>query len=200
MAIDIDETRFNRNEFGVWLEWTLATAVGLMVGYLPSVWLVGGLELGLARVVVPLLAGVLIGVAQWLVLRQYVVGSHDWILNLAGGWVAGYALGLFVVQELSRSPLGALAGFILFGGIVALFQWPVLRREVPHIIPWILANVAGWTLGSYLSSLAGGAWLGGRHASLLATTLLTAGVTGLVAGAIIGLALVWTIRKPDLGE
>lgn len=200
MAIDIDETRFNRNEFGVWLEWTLATAVGLMVGYLPSVWLVGGLELGLARVVVPLLAGVLIGVAQWLVLRQYVVGSHDWILNLAGGWVAGYALGLFVVQELSRSPLGALAGFILFGAIVALFQWPVLRREVPHIIPWILANVAGWTLGSYLSSLAGGALLGGRHASLLATTLLTAGVTGLVAGAIIGLALVWTIRKPDLGE
>ncbi len=93
MGIDIDEAKVNRNETGLWLGWTLATAAGLIVGYLPSAALVNQVELGLARIIVPLLAGVLIGVAQWLVLRNYVTRSADWVLNLAGSWVLGYTPG-----------------------------------------------------------------------------------------------------------
>src|SRR5512146_2280322 len=111
MAIDIDETKVERNEFSLWLAWTLATAIGMMIGYLPAALFVSDLDVGIDRVIVPLLAGLLIGVAQWLVLRSYVTGSHDWILYHAGGWVVGYALGLFVVQALAQVPFGGLAGY-----------------------------------------------------------------------------------------
>jgi hypothetical protein len=197
MAIDIDEAKVERNEFGLWLGWTLATAIGMILGYLTAAFIIGDLDLGIARVVVPLLAGLFIGVAQWLVLRGYVTSSHDWILNHAGGWVVGYALGLFVVQALAQVAFGALVGFILFGIIVALFQWPVLRREIPHLLFWILANVIGWTLGAFVSQLIAGVLFNGAPPSLVTSTLVSVGITGLIAGAITAVALIWIVRKPE---
>ena len=41
MAIDINEARVARNEFGMWLEWTLATAFGMLLGFLPTIILEG---------------------------------------------------------------------------------------------------------------------------------------------------------------
>ena len=159
--------------------------------------MVGSLDLGLARVIVPIITGILLGLAQWLVLRPYIVHSHDWILNHAAGWVVGFSIGLFIVQLLSKTPLGMLLGFIAFGAIVALFQYPTLRREIPHLSTWILANVIGWTLGAYLSQLAGGVFLHNTAPSALVSVLVSVGITGLVAGAITGLALIWIVRQPD---
>ena len=198
MTIDIDERKVQQNEFGLWLGWTLATALGLVLGHLPLALIIPDLDYGLARVVVPLFTGLLIGLAQWLVLRGYVSGSHDWILNLAAGWVLGYTVGLLIAQALSRNLLGELVGFLIFGAIVAVFQWPVLRREIPHILPWILANMVGWVLGAYLSGLVAGAMFSARPPSLAVSILMVDGLTGLIAGAVIGLALVWIVRQPDL--
>lgn len=200
MAVDIDEAKVERNEFGLWLGWTLATALGMILGYLPSVFFVGELDYGIARVIVPLLAGLILGVAQWLVLRGYVTSSYDWIINHAGGWVVGYAIGLFVVSLLSTIPFGALIGFLLFGVIVAIFQWPVLRREIPHIWSWILANVIGWTLGAFISQLVVGAVSQNAVPTLVVNTLLTVGITGLIAGAVTALALIWIVRKPEISR
>lgn len=197
MSIDIDETKVKRNEFRLWLAWTLATTLGMLIGYLPLALLVGSLDLGIARVIVPIITGILLGLAQWLVLRPYVSNSYDWILNHAVGWVVGYTLGLFIVQLLSRTQLGMLVGFIVFGAIVALFQYPVLRREIPHLTTWILANVIGWTLGAYLSQLAAGVVFNNVVPTTFVSVLVTVGVTGLVAGAITGLALIWIVRQPD---
>jgi hypothetical protein len=197
MTIDINETKVKRNEFGLWLAWTLATALGMLIGYLPLALMVGLLDLGVARVIVPIISGVLLGLAQWLVLRPYISKSYDWILNHAVGWVAGFTLGLFVVQLLSKTPIGMLVGFISFGVIVALFQYPALRREIPHLASWILANVTGWTLGSYLSMLAAGVFFHNAVPTTFTSVLVTVGITGLVAGAITGLALIWIVRQPD---
>jgi hypothetical protein len=197
MTIDIDESKLKRNEFGLWLAWTLATVLGMLIGYLPLAFLVGSLDLGFARVIVPIITGTLLGLAQWLVLRPYVTGSVDWVLNLAGGWVVGFTLGLFIVQLLSKTPLGMLAGYVAFGVIVALFQYPVLRREIPHLATWIIANVAGWTLGAYLSQLAAGAIFQNAAPTTFTSVIVSVGVTGLVAGAITALALIWIVRQPD---
>lgn len=197
MTIDIDEIKLKRNEFGLWLAWTLATALGLLIGYLPLAFLIGSIDLGLARVIVPIITGVLLGLAQWLVLRPYVTKSYDWVLYHAVGWVVGYTLGLFVVQLLSKTPLGMLLGFIFFGVIVALFQYPILRREIPHLGAWILANVIGWTLGAYLSQLAAGLFFQNTIPTTFTSVLVAVGITGLVAGAITALALIWIVRQPD---
>ena len=197
MTIDINESKVKRNEFSLWLAWTLATALGMLIGYLPLAFLVGSLDLGIARLIVPIVTGILLGTAQWLVLRPYVSNSADWILNHAVGWVVGFSLGLFVVQMLSTTPLGMLVGFIAFGVIVALFQYPVLRREIPHISTWMLANVIGWTLGAYLSQLATGVLFQNTVPTTFTSVLVTVGITGLVAGAITALALIWIVRQPD---
>jgi hypothetical protein len=203
MAIDIDESKVQQNWFLLWVAWSLATAVGMILGHLPLALIITDLDTGLARVAVPLLTGLFTGLAQWLVLRRYVTRSHDWILNLAGGWVVGYAIGLFVAQSLARSPLGplgSLVGFLLFGVIVAVFQWPVLRREIPHITPWILANMLGWALGAYLSGLISGGLFAARPPSLSVSVLVVDGLTGLIAGAVVGLALIWIVRKPERAD
>jgi hypothetical protein len=197
MSIDIDETKVKRNEFGLWLAWTLATALGMLIGYLPLAFLVSSLDLGVARVIVPIISGLLLGLAQWLVLRPYVSKSYDWILNHAVGWVVGYTLGLYIVQLLSKTPLGMLIGYISFGVIVAIFQYPILRREIPHLATWILANVTGWTLGAYISMLAAGVFFQNAVPTTFTSVLVTVGITGLVAGAITGLALIWIVRQPD---
>jgi len=197
MTIDIDETTVKRNEFGHWLAWTLPTALGMLIGYLPLAFLVGSLDLGVARVIVPIISGILLGLSQWLVLRPYISKSYDWILYNAAGWVVGFTLGLFVVQLLSKTPVGMLLGFVFFGVIVAVFQYPVLRREIPHLGTWILANVIGWTLGAYLSQLAAGVFFQNSVPTTFTSVLVTVGITGLVAGAITALALIWIVRQPD---
>jgi hypothetical protein len=197
MAIDIDEAKVERNETGLWLGWTLATALGLLIGYLPAALLVDQMDLGLARVIVPLLAGLLIGAAQWLVLRNYLTACSDWIINLAGSWVAGYSLGLLVIDLLANRFLGTVVSFLLFGLIIAVFQWPVLRREIPQFWLWALANMVGWALGAFLSQAAIAALFGANLASPALLTVVNMAVTGLAAGLVTGLALVWIVRKPE---
>jgi hypothetical protein len=197
MTIDIDETKVRRNEFGLWLGWTLATTAGMLFGLLPFMLLVEDLDLWLARILVPLWAGFLVGVFQWLVLKNYLTHSVDWILHGGAGWALGYALGLVAIQIFAENRLGALIGYILFGVIISLIQWPVLRREIPNAIPWVLASVAGWALGSYTSQAVLNAFVTGDQISQALSSAVISAVTGLVAGAITGAVLVWIVRKPE---
>lgn len=197
MTIDIDEAKVNRNEFGLWLGWTLATTIGMLLGFLLSIPLVNVLDLEWARVIVPLFAGFLIGLSQWAVLRNYVVDTTDWILAAGTSWAVGYALGLFLINSLANTPLGAFVGYILFGVIVAIVQWPILRREIPHVLPWIIANVLGWTLGFYLSQLALNLFFKDPAIAALVSTSVISSISGLIAGAITGIALIWIVRQPE---
>lgn len=198
MAIDLDEAKIARNEPGLWLGWTLASAAGMLLGLLPFVLLIDLLDLWLVRILVPLWAGFMVGVFQWLALRRYMTHSADWILNGGAGWALGYALGLIIIQALAGSVLGALVGYILFGVIIALLQWPVLRREIPDVIPWVLASVLGWGLGAFISQAVLNAVTSGDTIPQVVSTAVISGVTGLVAGAITGLALVWIARHPEV--
>jgi hypothetical protein len=197
MTIDINESKVARNEVGMWLEWTLATAFGMLLGFLPSIVLVNILDLGLARILVPLFAGFLIGLAQWFVLRKYVNGVSDWIWAAGASWAVGYALGLLIINGLTGTGLDGFIGYILFGAIVALVQWPILRREIPNVWMWISANVIGWTAGFFLSQLALDIFFNGPAIDPIASTSVISGVSGLVAGAITGVALILIVRQPE---
>jgi hypothetical protein len=197
MALDIDEAKVARNEAGLWLGWTLATAAGMLLGFLPFLLLVDDLDLLLVRLLIPLWAGFLVGVFQWLVLRNYLTHSVDWILNGGVGWALAFALGLVIIQALGGTPLGLLVGYLLFGAVIGLVQWPVLRREIPNVLPWVAANVIGWALGAFLSQVILSAFFPGDTLSQALSSAITAGVTGLVAGAVTGMALVWIVRQPE---
>jgi hypothetical protein len=197
MAIDINEAKVENNEIGMWLEWTLATTFGMLLGFVPSLILVNILDLALARLIVPLVAGFLVGLAQWMVLRKYLDEVSDWILAGGVSWAAGYALGLFIMNGLTGTGLDGFIGYVLFGVIVALIQWPLLRREIPNVWMWVLANVIGWTAGFYMSQVSLGLFFDDPAINPIASTSVIAGVSGLVAGAITGIALVWIVRQPE---
>lgn len=197
MTIDIDEAKVNRNEFGLWLGWTLATVVGMLLGFLISIPLVNLLDLEWARIIVPLVTGFIIGLAQWAALRSYLIDATDWILAGGTSWAVGYALGLFLINALANTILGGFVGYMLFGLIVALVQWPILRREIPNVWAWILANVVGWTLGFYLSQVSLDLFFNEPAIAPAASTSVISSISGLVAGAITGLALVWIVRQPE---
>jgi hypothetical protein len=198
MTIDLDEARVERREMGLWLGWTLATAGGMLLGFLPSILLVNLLNLGIAQIAVPVLAGTVIGFAQWIVLRRYVTASSRWIWTDGISWALGYILGLFLIQVLPSTIYAAFIGYFLFGIIVALVQWPVLRREIPHLVTWIIASALAWAAGFWVSqSVLSLFFTGGAIEPAVSTTMIAV-TSGLVAGAITGIALIWIVRKPEV--
>ncbi len=198
MTIDIDESRVERSEIGLWLTWTLATAGGMLVGFLPTIPLVNLLNLGLAQIAVPVLAGTVIGFAQWLVLRRYVTVTSQWIWTDGISWAAGYILGLLLIQMLPSTVFAAFIGYFLFGVIVALVQWPVLRREIPHLITWIVASALAWVVGYWVSRAALSLFFTRGAIEPAVSTTVIAVTSGLVGGAITGIALIWIVRKPEV--
>lgn len=197
MTIDLDEAKIERNEFGLWLGWTLATAGGMLVGFLLTLPVVNILDLGFARIIVPLLAGVLIGFSQWIVLRYYLTTSSDWIPAGGAAWAAGYALGLLIIQNLSNTIFGGIGAYLLFGAIVALIQWQMLQREIPSLLGWVLINMGGWAAGLWASQVVLNLFFRQPVIAPAVSTTVIAGTSGLVAGAITGVALIWIARKPE---
>ena len=198
MTIDIDEVKVERNEFGLWLGWTLATAGGMLLGFLPTIPLVNLLDLSIAQIAVPVLAGTVIGFAQWIVLRRYLTASSIWELADGLTWAAGYVLGLLLVLALPSTIFIATIGYLLFGVIVALVQWPVLRREIPNLLLWVLANAFGWAVGFWASQAILPLFVTDPLVAPAVGTAVIAVTSGLVAGAITGLALISIVRKPEL--
>ena len=198
MTIDIDETKVERSEIGLWLGWTLATAGGMLLGFLPTIPLVNLVDLGIAQIAVPVLAGTVIGFAQWIVLRRYLTARSNWELADGASWAAGYILGLLLVQSLPSTFLVATLGYFLFGVIVAILQWPVLRREIPNLWVWVLANVVGWAVGFWASQAILPLFFVDPLVEPAISTTVIAVTSGLVAGAITGLALIWIVRKPEI--
>jgi hypothetical protein len=197
MTIDIDEVKVERNEFGLWLGWTLATAGGMLLGFLPTILLVDVLDLGLAQIAVPVLAGTVIGFAQWLVLRRFVTASTSWDWTDGISWAAGYILGLLLIQMMPSTVFAVFIGYFLFGAIVALLQWPVLRREIPQVVTWLIASAVAWALGYWASQAVLSLFTDPLIEPVLGTTIIAVS-SGLVAGAITGLALIWIVRKPEV--
>jgi len=197
MTIDIDEVKVERNELGLWLGWTLATAGGMLLGFLPTILLVDILSLGLAQIAVPVLAGTVIGLAQWLVLRRYVTASTQWDWTDGLSWAAGYVLGLLLIQLLPSTVFAVFIGYFLFGVIVALVQWPVLRREIPQVFTWLFASAVAWAIGYWVSQAVLSVFTDPLIDPVVGTAVIAV-TSGLVAGAITGVALIWIVRKPEV--
>jgi hypothetical protein len=150
----------------VWLRWTLATAGAFAL--LELVFAVGTLflpplagilsvrvspdwaaaALGAARA--GAIAGALVGLAQWLVVRRLLAGVWEWIPLTIVGTIAAF----FVVAWAPlRAALDGAAGDVLLEALatalVALAQWILLRQRVAGAWRWVAAGVVlGAALGA----------------------------------------------------
>lgn len=202
-----DETRQLAIAPRLWLWWTLATTIGGAI--------VGALEeSGFQFVATILFTGLFIGIAQWLVLRQYIPKAFWWIVVSALGWTFGL---LLLSSEVTLDPffqfiqflstLGAWSVFwiSLVGQpiVLAIFgaaQFPILRQFFHKAHWWILVSALGGALAGAGSSTI--AYI--LQPGLLPAPFLTAlsyGSGWLGYGIVTGICLQWLLRhQPRQGQ
>jgi hypothetical protein len=99
------------------------------------------------------IAGAIIGTAQWLVLRRRG-GSPAWIIATTAGLAVGLTAGAALVDY--KTSLGALAAMgAVSGAAIGLAQaasFAPLRR---HALVWTLATGALWAIGWAVTTAAG---------------------------------------------
>jgi hypothetical protein len=139
----------------------MVTTLGwVLAGVLPS-------EFGLVA------TGLVIGLLQWIVLRQYLRQAGWWIVYSTLGWTAGWG----IIITLIPPQLGILTEPVL-GAALGTTQWLFLRRHFYQAGWWIPVSALGWTIG-----------LTGLTGELL---------VGAVVGAVTGIALELLLRYSTL--
>lgn len=181
----------------LWLWWTLATTIaGAIVGALEA----SGFQL----VATIFFTGLLIGAAQWLVLRQYILKAFWWIVVSTLGWTFGLVL---VAPNETFDPLipflVTLGIWRVFGMrlvtqpiVLAIFgaaQFPILNRFVRKAHWWILVSALGGVLEGATSSTVAYILQPGLLPAPLPTAL-SYGAGWLGYGIVTGICLQWLLR------
>jgi hypothetical protein len=126
------------------LLWT-ATLLAFPLAGLAGRAIAGPVDSTWTAILAGLVAGLVIGAAQWLALRGFGIDTR-WILATAGGLAVGLGLG-FAIFGYGQTVgdmwiVGAVSGL----GI-GIAQWPLLHGLVKRSIAWIPATAAAWALG-----------------------------------------------------
>lgn len=115
--------------------------------------------------------GIGIGVLQFFVLQYKIQQAWRWIVATLLGWTIGATLIWMFVQDGDDFFAGLIIGLSL-----GVAQWIILRQEVQWPAWWIVISIVGWTTGI----------------GLLPGIFLT----GVLAGAITGIAIELLLRFP----
>lgn len=145
-----------------WIEWVLACTLAVLIGVLTDL----------------LIVGALIGLAQWLVLRQMLPRSEWWILASILGWLGSWLIVETGLPSIADPIIRSVVVGATFGLGLGLAQWVLLQRRVQYALLWLPINVVSWAVGL--------------------TGIFGATVTGAVVGAATGLVLDWLLRHPRL--
>ena len=180
-----------------WGLWTLASAIGFIVGGMLAL----PIGYGLGEVVMDatnesagfavagaffgILVGGGLGIGQQLVLRSRVEWSRMWALASAAATTVVWAIA-FPLMASADEPASASTGAIiaiLFGLALGVAQWLVLRKHVPGAGRWVAITLVSLALAIGLAFSLDGE---GRE-------LLAFGAAGLLAGALTGLGMAWLL-------
>ncbi len=174
-----------RNRIGwvIWLAWVLVSTIGWMLGfiigfvlaYVPGDLIAGALGDYLAYGVHGSVLGAVVGLMQWLILREYVSRAGWWVLASSAGLAVGYGVAVVALGSFAETVVVALGGTV-----TGILQWLILRRHFSRAGWWVLASTVG--LGFSMA------------VSLDSSSMLLVG--GAVLGAVTGGALVWLLRQP----
>lgn len=134
-------------------------------------------------------------------LRRQVARAGWWAVASTAAWPVDMILVAFVgtavalgarllggadgpLAGIDSADVGSVTGTILYGAVLGVLQWLVLRRWVARAGWWVLASGVGWVAAGLLSGIDAEGGIVGR-------TLI-----GVVYGAITGVVLLWLLRQP----
>jgi hypothetical protein len=133
----------------LWL-WPVAVLVSFPVGGYLADLVVDGVDSVWAALVGGLIAGLIIGVAEWFALRRWV--SWLWIVATSIGMAAGLTAGAALVgYGISRGDL-LLMGAVTGLGVGVLQALVLSRSRVSGALWWAVANPPGGALGWLVTS------------------------------------------------
>lgn len=185
------------------LQWTLATALAVVLANLIIEILFFALMGWALLFLLPLVGGVIggfpVGLFQWMVLRRYVPKSEPWIVATTLGFFAAWCVAAILVAIVLTVAKGAgnTAVFLALAAATPIIGFA--QRRVIKTRFWVIASTAGWTsfvavltFGS--NSLPAVSSLAARLVSAIAGYAMTsmAGTAllgGAIAGATTGIAL-----------
>lgn len=179
--------------WGLLGRWFLGTLIGWFVGVLLAIGLsyavVGLFFAEETNLIVGLVLGAAVGLAQLVAVRGVLPLTSRWVWGAAAGLGIPFVVGVVAaaiwsnVAEASDTwlVLVALAG----GALAGLLQAPALRRHTSRAHWWIPASLVSWGV-AWLASVA---W---AEAGLL--------LGGVVLGAVSGSLLIWVLRSATAHE
>jgi hypothetical protein len=130
--------------------WPIAILVSFPIGGYLADLVVDGVDSAGAALVGGLIAGLVIGVAEWFALRRWV--SWLWIAATSIGMAAGLTVGAALVDYgISRGDL-LLMGAITGLGVGALQALVLARSGIPGAFWWAVANPPAWALSWLVTS------------------------------------------------
>lgn len=129
----------------LFLAWMI-TSLGFPFGGVLALSLGGPMDNVVSAALGGLLAGAVVGGAQWLVLRNYFGIDFVWALATASGLALGNTVGLILTNS------GRGIGDLLIVGVVAGFtvgtaQWALLRERLSLAGAWVPVLALAWPLG-----------------------------------------------------
>jgi hypothetical protein len=152
------------------------------------------------------LMGAVIGVFQYLVLRRWLKNPVSWIIVVGLGYVIAAHVSVPIIlwdmyynlalpYELGRPfQLDEVIFGAVFGTIMGLAQWLVLRKYFRRAGWWIAGSLAGWTLGRLVGELVPFDW------SWIGTGILYEASINLIVATITGFVLVKILDRPQAGR
>ena len=139
------EMKHQTSAWRFWGAWMLAF-LGFPVAGLAGIAVAGPVTTPLDGVLGGVAAGAVIGLAQWLVLRQRLSLSPRWIAATAAGMGAGLALSITLLGTATEGMALPLRGLVT-GAAIGSAQWLVLRASTDRAAAWVPVVALGWALG-----------------------------------------------------
>lgn len=142
-----------------------------------------------------ILSGLLIGLAQWLVLSLRFSRSV-WLIPAYGlGWYLGLSLGFSLGFLRTPEPLSiGIAG----GAFVGAMQWFMLRHRMHCSVIWLPAMIISSLIGCCVGILAGNSAYIHGLAGVGMAYVIGGAVAGAVIGVLSGMTIVMLMRNNAL--
>jgi hypothetical protein len=194
----VTERRHTSTTRYIWGRWVVASSVSGAAGFALSTIVLDIVQHptypGLTEVIVFGLFQTVVGIGQWLVLRDCVVGADRWVgASAAGGILIGIGAGTLPTETPLPVTYGAL------GAVLGMLQWLVLRQGTKHAAWWLLACPAGWALGTLAVTRLDDLWTWlAIKLPETAGSAVTFGMMSGTAGIFTGAVLAWILSDGEL--